>query len=351
MSQTWYVKHDGKAFGPITSAQLKQLVGAAKVKAETEVRLGDDGQWIQASKVKGLIQKTKRPLQQPTDLQAVSTNQKSSRRRNTDTARRGQQETVNPYQSPSFSEDERPAPEAVSTHGLGMTRAGLFTVYYGICAVLLAIGVGSLLGILGVSTGMGAAVILAGLLGIVGICGYLAILVGQLLCLAVPRASGGKGSIKTAVIMQALTLLLAFGGELTTEVMAASGSVDPALMAFGSGAISLLSVVLPLVGYICFLYFIKHLALYISREDLASSSSKVMRMVIITAVLLVMTPAIALTTAMADMSVGAGVIVMPALVIVGLITLVTFLITFIRYANLVGYLARAICIGVSEGRR
>ena len=79
VSQKWYVKHNGKTFGPITSTKLKQLVGAAKIKPATEVRLGDDGQWIQASRVKGLLEQTK-PQQQ-----AKSTDPKPSLPNNSST--------------------------------------------------------------------------------------------------------------------------------------------------------------------------------------------------------------------------------------------------------------------------
>lgn len=55
MSHTWYVKHNGKTVGPITSAKWKQLVGSGRIIPETQLRLGDDGKWVVASKVRGLL--------------------------------------------------------------------------------------------------------------------------------------------------------------------------------------------------------------------------------------------------------------------------------------------------------
>lgn len=51
----WYVHRGGKEHGPFTSAQLKQLADAGKIKEDTNIRLGKDGKWATANKVKGLF--------------------------------------------------------------------------------------------------------------------------------------------------------------------------------------------------------------------------------------------------------------------------------------------------------
>jgi len=51
----WFVQVKGTAQGPFTSAQLKQFAAKAKVTPETSVRLGEDGTWVPAAKVKGLF--------------------------------------------------------------------------------------------------------------------------------------------------------------------------------------------------------------------------------------------------------------------------------------------------------
>lgn len=341
MSQSWYAKHNGKIVGPITSAQLKQLVGSGKINAETDVRLGDDGKWMHASSVKGLLQKTN-PQQQHSSLPpARSTNLKTSPPEKPGTIKRAQPEAANPYQSPAFSEAERPDPPAANTRRLKTTRAGLYTVYYGICAVLFAIGVGILLGILGDSIGIPVLMILAEVVAIAaGFGGSIAILVGQILCLTVPRESGGKGHVQIAVAIQASSILLAIGSQVTTAMMLASGSVDPTLFLIGSIILGIVNYVMVLVGYVCFLYFIKNLALYIGRTDLASSSSTVMKLMIAVAAMLFVFPVMAILLSIAVPAIGrlGGIGIM----LIMLIIAITLLITFIRYANLVGYLARAI---------
>ncbi|HBJ34074.1 MAG TPA: hypothetical protein DDZ51_04785 [Planctomycetaceae bacterium] len=55
MSRDWFVEHNGKALGPFSSSQLKQLAVSAKVNPETKVRLGVNGEWSKARKVQGLF--------------------------------------------------------------------------------------------------------------------------------------------------------------------------------------------------------------------------------------------------------------------------------------------------------
>ncbi len=55
MAHDWYVKRGDKKYGPFTSAQLKKLASEGKVLPSTEVRLGENSDWSQASRVKGLF--------------------------------------------------------------------------------------------------------------------------------------------------------------------------------------------------------------------------------------------------------------------------------------------------------
>ena len=55
MAHDWFVKRGEKTYGPFTSAQLKKLAGEGKVSPSTEIRLGENGGWSQASRVKGLF--------------------------------------------------------------------------------------------------------------------------------------------------------------------------------------------------------------------------------------------------------------------------------------------------------
>ena len=56
MVRSWYVEHNGKTVGPATSAQLKQLATTGKINRETRVKLGGEGEWTQAARVKGLFE-------------------------------------------------------------------------------------------------------------------------------------------------------------------------------------------------------------------------------------------------------------------------------------------------------
>lgn len=55
MSQSWYIKCNGKTMGPIGSAKLKPLARMGKIAQKTPLRQGDDSNWEVASKVKGLF--------------------------------------------------------------------------------------------------------------------------------------------------------------------------------------------------------------------------------------------------------------------------------------------------------
>ena len=54
--QFWFVLHQSKEQGPFSSKQLKQLVTKGVIRPEIEIRLGNQGNWTSAGKVKGLFQ-------------------------------------------------------------------------------------------------------------------------------------------------------------------------------------------------------------------------------------------------------------------------------------------------------
>ena len=58
----WYVKVRDRVHGPFSSKQLKQLAALGKISPDTLVRLGDDGNWLPAAKVKGLFVEMKSPV-------------------------------------------------------------------------------------------------------------------------------------------------------------------------------------------------------------------------------------------------------------------------------------------------
>lgn len=54
MPRRWYVQQNGKVIGPTSSMQLRKLARSGKVTKQSKVRLGEEGNWVGASSVKGL---------------------------------------------------------------------------------------------------------------------------------------------------------------------------------------------------------------------------------------------------------------------------------------------------------
>ena len=61
MSKQWYYEVMGTVIGPLTAVELKQRVLKGQVQADTPVRMGADGRWQAADRVKGLMDRTDAP--------------------------------------------------------------------------------------------------------------------------------------------------------------------------------------------------------------------------------------------------------------------------------------------------
>jgi len=55
MASKWYYKILGDIVGPVSSKDLRQKVSKGEITPDSEVRKGDDGEWIFAVKVYGLF--------------------------------------------------------------------------------------------------------------------------------------------------------------------------------------------------------------------------------------------------------------------------------------------------------
>jgi hypothetical protein len=55
MSKQWYYEAMGSPVGPITTAELRTCVLTRRILPETRIKLGDDGKWQTADRVKGLF--------------------------------------------------------------------------------------------------------------------------------------------------------------------------------------------------------------------------------------------------------------------------------------------------------
>lgn len=105
MSQAWYIHHNGRAVGPVTAAKLKQLAGEAKIGPKTRLRLGDEGQWLNAERVKGLFpaaaadHSTVSTTPQPAGRGVNGQSDESQKTRSSPL--RGKPGSGNPYESPA----------------------------------------------------------------------------------------------------------------------------------------------------------------------------------------------------------------------------------------------------------
>lgn len=61
----WFVRKASKTYGPFSSEQLRKLAKDKKIDQETPVRLGDEGKWVVALKVKGLFEATSDEPKEP----------------------------------------------------------------------------------------------------------------------------------------------------------------------------------------------------------------------------------------------------------------------------------------------
>jgi hypothetical protein len=62
MASEWFCMIKGKALGPFLPNDLKRLVGEGKLSASDFVRKGTSGEWVSASKVKGLFEGKENPV-------------------------------------------------------------------------------------------------------------------------------------------------------------------------------------------------------------------------------------------------------------------------------------------------
>ncbi len=230
---------------------------------------------------------------------------------------------MNPYASPQVAY-EAPGVEWArrDSAGLRQTGRGLSVYYYGIVFVLL----GAILyfGAQFFARGMGDAAII---LGVAILClivvGGLMLLVGPFFCLAVPAESGAKGMVTASVICTLLSIALALGGEF--EVL------DLRLAKMGN--------LIGLIGSICFMIFMKNLARFIGREDLARRAVRVLVAGSVVFVLWIGTAVtVALQAASNQFARGGAVSAGLIMLVVGL----AGIIVFVMYANLVDALRKGI---------
>jgi hypothetical protein len=63
MSKQWFYEIMGSTIGPITAAELKHKVELGQILPETRVRMGVDGKWQTADRIKGLLDPAPAPVE------------------------------------------------------------------------------------------------------------------------------------------------------------------------------------------------------------------------------------------------------------------------------------------------
>lgn len=65
MSKQWFFQVMGEELGPVSSVELKEKVKQGQIQPETLVRLGREGKWTPADRVKGLLDPPPAPAAPP----------------------------------------------------------------------------------------------------------------------------------------------------------------------------------------------------------------------------------------------------------------------------------------------
>lgn len=225
----------------------------------------------------------------------------------------------NPFASPQTRSEASAVEQWSAQHpeALRKVKLGLTLVYAGICGILLvAIG----FPILMFSGGPDLMASLGTVMAILMVALGLLMFVGQVLCIAVPEQSGARMLIVASVALQGLSFvftLLMVTGLLGTAV---------------GVAISLLGNLLSVASLVCFVLFLKKVAQYIDRYDIAAKATRSLIVGLISAAGLAASPLLALL--------GIGIGGLASLLILG--CAIGALVALVMYANTITYLRKAI---------
>jgi hypothetical protein len=245
----------------------------------------------------------------------------------------------NPYASPMATEMNPVAVDWLGTPSASLYKVanGLGLIYYGVIVMAIAIGGGTIIGaILGATSPNPDPNVIARriadqhalFLGImlVSIGGRLLGITGSLFCLATPAETGAQGFIFTSVATM--------GGGVGVQLAVWLGFVSPRL--------ELLQHIFYIVSGATFLLFLRRLAQFTGRDDLAEKAKSVLMWC---GVLLVLIIGIILVPLVNGRPIGRNDGTLAILGILGLVLLIGGLVVFVRYANLVNSLRKHILIG------
>lgn len=232
---------------------------------------------------------------------------------------------LNPFASPQTDDLAAKADQSSSIKfpdKMRRVRAGLSLAYLGICGIpLLIIFALVVLFVTGPILNPRPLAQAAGVICLVALAGLgVAIFVGQVMCIAVPRESGAKGWVVAAIILQLSSLLASFGVFV---------AIAQHRWLFGS-----ISAFLSLMAMLCFLLFLHKTALYVQRGDIAWRAVRSIMVGVVSVLaglLLLLLPRESL-----DGELNAVVVILCLVAVFG------FLLALIMYANTITYLREAI---------
>jgi len=236
---------------------------------------------------------------------------------------------LNPFASPQSAPEPGYANWATShPAALGRVKMGLTLVYGSICALIL-VSLAMPFAFMTLRIGRGGESI-ALLLGAAFLLLTLVMFAGMILCVAVPPESGAKTFAIAAVVFQAI----AYTTSALVGIPAVAGfQLLPLSL---GGILVMIGNLTTAISLVCFVLFMRRLALFIVRYDVAGRATRVL---VVGGIVLLL---IAVGTAMnmLNSALPAELAQVPGLLVT--IGGIGGLVTFIMYANTVTYLRKAI---------
>lgn len=240
-------------------------------------------------------------------------------------------ETPNPFAAPqtvsAWPEElwgETP-PEA-----LLKVKTGLSMVYYSICGMLL---LGILWGVVLFMLGDSLDAEKLGMMGLALGGGFLLLalvgLAGQGFCLAIPAETKARGLVQASILLQGITLFV----SIASMGLDWPSDAEPNLQI----AIAVAVMVLNMAAIVCFILFMRRVALHVGRGDVAGRATRALAAGVIATV--VYGAGLALMQNAERLGVSIGIVG-----VVSLVGLVMILVSVIMYANTVTYLRKAIVV-------
>ncbi|QDU54513.1 hypothetical protein [Aeoliella mucimassa] len=192
-------------------------------------------------------------------------------------------------------------------------RTGLTLVYFGICGMVLSVLAMALGGIAGI-----LAIMYPGI--VVLVISTIAVFVGECFCMAAPAESGARFLAQITVGIQVLNFVMSFVVE----------QIDlPFQVEVGLNWILGLA---NLAATICFVLFLRTMALYIARPDIAKQAMMSLVVGVVSGVCFIVIAVLSVALQMEPL----GTLFIPVLI--------GFLVSFVMFANSVNNLRKAITV-------